>query len=253
MLDMDPCVWVNVRDKARLAPLGSILWVAAALFTFIGSWYLDISISEEILAVAAFGLQLGLKVWIVATVVNRTYDDCHSGAAELVLTTPVGPSHLVRGHLRACWRRFAGLVAAVLATDVLFCWLTLQAQSAGAGLALGFYFVSMVSLVADAWVLAWVSLWSALSSRNRFTALVGSLAVVLAPPWVGCLLAGGAWTALGVLPGRPPPAEYTLWLWLGLVLFWDWGCYRHARRRLSKDFLRAVSSLRCGLAAGLKS
>jgi hypothetical protein len=115
-----------------------------------------------------------------------------SGALELLLATPLEVRDILRGHLLALQRQFAGpiLLVLVLHGMVLVAGLSQMHNTDAEEQTSWALFVLLLggALVGDAITLAWVSLALGLSGRRAGLASLGALARVLFLPWLVALI-----------------------------------------------------------------
>jgi ABC-type Na+ efflux pump permease subunit len=249
LLDLHPIVWLCSRRRLD-APLlwlalaaGAVLWFICAL-RWPEDWF-----DESIYVMTAIAAHVTIKFWIASLAVRQIAEDRRTGALELVLSTPLTHQEIVRGHLRALKRLFAGPIAVVLVMDAVLAIACLYvgdwpgaAFSSDNWLLFFLFLGSMGTLVADAWALGWLGLWFGLT-MNRSNRASGAAIwrVVFLPGivmWFGgtCLAFGGAF---GALNSGGPETFLVLWFILGFVNAVVW--YAFAERRLMEQFRSAAA------------
>lgn len=245
LLDLHPIVWLCSRRRLDAPMLwltlaaGAVLWFGCAL-RWPEDWF-----DESIYVMTAIAAHLTIKFWIASLAVRQIAEDRRTGALELVLSTGLTHQEIVRGHLRALKRLFAGPVAAVLAMDAVFafaCGYQGMPHPSDNWVLFWLFLGSMGTLVADAWALGWLGLWFGLT-MNRSNRASGAAIwrVVFLPGivmWFGgtCLAFGGAF---GALNSGGPETFLVLWFVLSFVNAGVW--YAFAERRLMEQFRAAAA------------
>lgn len=191
-LDINPFYWVASRARGRL--LGVMLALATATGLYAVNFWRRPNAwdSPWDFIWPVFWLQGLLKIWIAFEACRRFVEDRRNGALELVLCTPFTPNEIIRGQWRALIHQFGLPVLCVLLIDaVLACAGALfpQTNTFIAGMREYYLFLLMLAasvavFIADIIALAWLSMWRGLKARHSYTALLWTLAQLLAGPWV---------------------------------------------------------------------
>jgi len=188
-LERNPLLWLGARERLKpvllwaFAGLGSLGWVLwAVLWAGVrgGDW-----LSWGTTIVIAYFLQTPLKWLLASEATHRWVESRQSGAFELLLTTPLTVSEILRGHGLALRHLFLGPSMAVLGTQGLMLWLGsgrgMQESEAG-----WFALVNMVVFLWDLHTLGWVGLWLGLVHRQANRAFMAVVFRVLVVPWLLC-------------------------------------------------------------------
>jgi len=177
-----------------------------------------------------------LKIWLAGEAGWRFSIDRNSGALELVLSTPLKVTEIIRGQAAALFRQFAAPAAVVVLVELLF----LQARRGEESWVL-VWGAGIVMLVADLVTLSWVGMWLGVSHRHHSRALGATIGLVLVLPWVVFALFA---TYLAVASTARPSgwdqdAFIVTWLVIGLMN--DGVLVLWARTRLRERFRVVVT------------
>jgi ABC-type Na+ efflux pump permease subunit len=245
-LEVNPCLWLGARH--RLRPL--VIWGILAVIGlgWMGGWlkWGDDWREMEVLVITLFLMHLGLKLAMASEACQRLGPERRNGTLELLLSTPLTVSEILRGQILVLRRQFGGPVLVVLALDLLVLmsgWFNPGGWTSSGWLWFGV--VGITTFLADMYTLAWVGLWVGLTARHGNRAAGAAVARVLVLPWlvwIGILL-------LVELGSRGPGgtgsgASYlTLWFLIALAnnaVFLVW-----SRVRLKRE-VRTVASEQYG-------
>ncbi|HEX4645320.1 MAG TPA: ABC transporter permease, partial [Verrucomicrobiae bacterium] len=192
LLGTNPVLWLNCRD--RLQPW----YVWGALIVLGGLWFWGYRensrnwLEPGACVVSLYVVNTVLKFWIASEGARHLPNARRSGALELLLATPLEVRDILRGHLLALQRQFAGPILVVLALHgmVLVAGLSQMHNTDTEEQTSWVLFVLLVggALVGDAITLGWVSLALGLSGRRAGLASLGALARVLFLPWLVVLI-----------------------------------------------------------------
>jgi ABC-type Na+ efflux pump permease subunit len=258
-LEINPFYWVASRARGKL--LNVMLILAAVLICYALNFWRRPNEwdSPWDFLWPAFWLQGLLKIWIAFEACRRFVEDRRNGALELVLCTPFTPNEIIRGQWRALFRQFGLPILCVLFIDfVLACAGVAAAQGNTkiGGLKEYHLFllilgVAVIVFIADIFALAWLSMWRGLKARHSYTALLWTLAQLLAGPWVLFYVAFTALMMIVFMPqalraGAAPTTTITKWMeWLPYIMTVLWAVISltiaivsawWARRCLNKHF-----------------
>jgi len=240
LLDQNPVLWLASRNQLKTRLLWSA--VAIALVTWLVWRWLtgpgsDTWSSTFFIAVL---LQAPLK-WLVASEASQRWvHERQTGALELLLTTPLSVSEILRGHGLSLWRLFGVPALAILVVEMV----TLVVADAFSGPQFEMGVLTLVGAVVFVWdlyALAWVGLWMGLSSRKPNQAFLGTGVRILVLPWLVFLV------ALFFTGIQGPMTLPVLWLIVcGLcnLVFQRW-----ARQNL-RELLRDLAPRRFGASVG---
>jgi len=130
-----------------------------------------------------------LKIWFSIEAGRQLSEDRKTGAFELLLVTPLGPQTILRGQWHALVRQFLFPILVVLAVELLFMrrdmqWDSINRNAENAGFPSWLWTTGLFIFLLDLIALGWVSMWTALRSRNANQATAGTLFRLLVLPWV---------------------------------------------------------------------
>jgi ABC-type Na+ efflux pump permease subunit len=188
-------------------------------------------------------LQVFFKIWI-STQSSMTFAaDRDHGALELLFSTPLTTSDLIRGHWLGLRRLFA--VPLVFVTVICLLWTLWTIHSADDSrsqqrqtiLLLCTCGANLVVLCADTWALGWLGLWMGVKSKNAHQASSRTQTRVLVFPWAAAML---SMSLSGRIFDFGEPAASWLFYWLGWSLFFDVKYVRMASRELQRSMRSAA-------------
>jgi ABC-type transport system involved in multi-copper enzyme maturation permease subunit len=225
LLDHNPFLWRASRPESKRIVVWLMLAVIAAFWHWMWRYNRGIWVAgnlfdptADIACLALAGMMI--KLWIAGESGRALSQDRRSGALELLLSTELRPTEIVRGQEAALWRQFAWPIGAVVGANVLCLMFEMQSMSRSGWdkddrLAIicmhaivGFF------LVADSLALSWVGMWHGFIARKPHrSAAFAFLRIVMFPALLFLLLTflfvlgGAGFDAVGVL---------TFWCVLGL-------------------------------------
>ena len=258
LLDINPLFWLGSRARGR----GFGLWAFLAVVGIVWLWawwkFRQDWLNEGIYLSTAALINLALRYWLAGEATRALAEQRKTGALELLLSTPLTVSEILRGHWLALKRQFIGPVLLILVVESLF--MLASAKEAVPDEERMFWFSlwigGMLMFVADLVALYWIGLWHGLTARNPLRAIGASLARVLLVPWIayGAVLLLIVLTQLGTRGYHPSPSwQFFLGLWFGLgigadLLFGTW-----AWQKLTSEFRLAAQEQYGGRAEAWKS
>jgi len=255
LLDINPFYWLAARDRFKFTAVW--LWLGAgALLWFWGllrekRHWLD----EGIYIMTALLAHSSLKCWIAMEASRRLGADRRSGALELLLSTPLRVSEILRGQRIALTRQFGVAVIVVCLVDLLFIALGLdRIRGDGRAFWTGMWLAGIVIFVLDMATLPPVAMWLSLAGRKGTRAGASALVLICCVPW----FVMGAFAALlavldEVLHWNMPNVPALSWLFLAVWFFVSLGldvaAGARARRNLQEK-LRVVATERVARRTG---
>jgi len=191
-LERNPVLWLTARDRWQ----SNVLWAVCLLLTGANITYAAIhgprqtwNSWEGLLNLATMSIYL----WAASQAARFLVEARRSGFLELLLTTPVSLSQLIKGQWRA-WIRLYGVPLIglfVLQYVAAFCGQAVTwgiARFGGVTTPPWPLLVSagsnLLSSVADLLALGWFGLWMGMTSKNTTLATVKTLLFVQIIPWV---------------------------------------------------------------------
>ena len=186
LLDINSFFWLAARDRFKAKLVWVLLATAAVLWLWgwvhEGNQWLD----QGNYIFTAICIHTILKYWFAMEACRRFVEDRRSGAMELLLSTPVRVTDILKGQWQALAQQFLLPVSCMVLIDIVFLiagmderhwkdfdywWLNLC-------------IVGISVFVFDLVTLGWVSMWAGITSQtsNRATAMAVSRVLFL--PWL---------------------------------------------------------------------
>jgi ABC-type transport system involved in cytochrome c biogenesis permease component len=240
LLEVNPYYWLAGRDRLKVLLVWALLGCGALLWLW-GLWRYPSGWKDSVAYVwTALIAHTALKCWVALEACRRFGADRRSGALELVLSTPLKVSEIVRGQSLALFKQFAGPVLVVVFADFVFM-LTEHNESEW----ILVWVAGMSVFVADMITLSWMAMWTGLTLRQANRAAGAALVKVLVLPWLvfGLLMLFvtlGAFSNPSALSGISE-GHFVVLSWMGIALIND-ACFGWwARQRLLRDFRDVVA------------
>ena len=186
LLDWHPFVWMVAKDRRA----GLHVWLGLAVVAGVWVWGFW-EVKDEWLAGlvglwTTFAAGLWLKLRVAALACRHLHEHRRSGALELVLSTPVTPESMVKGHLQGIRHVvFPPLAAVVAAAGLLLVASFGQEQSWSERTEVPVSFAVLLGvLILDLVVLSWGGMWWGLKSSRYIRAYSMTVGSVLLLPWL---------------------------------------------------------------------
>ncbi len=198
LLEINPFYWLASRDRFKVV----IVWLclgAGAVVWFSGllheprDW-----LNEGVYICTALIVHTFLKSWIAMEAPRRIGIDYRSGALELLLSTPLRVSEILRGQWLSLVRQFGAAAVLVCVVDFLFLGLGLK-HSYSAGdrhMWIAVWLAGIAIFVFDVVTIPPVAVWLSLTGRKTSRAGTTSLVLVCCLPW---LIFGGFMAVITIL------------------------------------------------------
>ena len=239
LLDENAFYWLAGRARLKPAHVWTFLGLAGCWWLWghisYGAYWID----EPINIALALMVNTTLKCWIALEAAHRIAEDQKSGALELVLTTPMTTSEIVRGQLLALRRQFLLPALVVIGIEVIFMGFASGHSTRGKGEVLATFVAGSFMLAADMLALSWVGMARALAAKSLNRAILQSIFMILVLPWMAFGLVSilaNLWSTLWSETGWTPGWNFYLGWWFGLGLFTDILFGLLARRQLKRRF-----------------
>ncbi len=246
LLDESPTFWLGSRNRLKPA----IVWGVLGFLGMLWLWGLVENpndwMDEGVHIITGLILTTVLKIWLAIEAAHRFNHDRQSGALELLLSTPLEVSEIIRGQFQALKRQFLWPTMLVLVIHFLF----ILSEKASGGI-VTWWLGAMAMLVADMFAISYIGMWLGLNNRYATRASGATLARVLVLPW---LMIIGFFTFIAVVGrfaswGRFENLFITIWLMAGLGanLFFGlraWHGLQEKLRDLAASRFDAVGSVK---------
>jgi ABC-type Na+ efflux pump permease subunit len=249
LLSVNPITWLSARNRQ---PQRNV-WIALAVIAAGWVWGFAKLGQEWLYAPVAItfaiALHTVLKYAASGEACRRFAEDREIGSLELLLSTPLAVTDILRGQLLALRRAFAGPIVVVLLADLL-----LLTGAIGPGAAATFsssrqevnqlimaFIAGVVVFLADLVTLSWLGMWLGLRETGYTRAWGRALGLVLLLPW--CVFIAMIFTVEALSQWRSGPSfEAVLLWWVFLALandaiFFGWSRMR-LRERLRDEAAR---------------
>ncbi|MFN3409881.1 MAG: ABC transporter permease [Limisphaerales bacterium] len=244
LLAVNPFYWLAARVRAKPALVWAVLALLTVAWLGLWAWQGDDWFHPGWFICTMIGLNTLLKSWFAGEAAAQLAEDRRIGALELLLSTPLSVSDIIRGQGLALRRQFLGPVLFVIALHFVFLAVGLGHReffysSESRGLWVFGCLLLVVVLVADLVTLFYVTLWRALVARNATRASGEALTRVLALPW---LLYAVLMAMIGISGGGGLEAAGLMVVWAMLSLGVDFFFGISAKVKLEEEFrVRAMS------------
>jgi len=222
LLNINAYYWL--AGRARLKPVHVWVFLGCIALWWVIGWLAAgaLWMDESVPVTTALLLNTTLKMWVVIEAGQRLAEDQHAGALELLLSTPLSVTDILRGQWLALRRQFLNPLLAVLALELVLAILMWRRSSDGR--IATFFAAGMLMLVADVFALGWVAMRAALTARNPNRATIAAVVRILVAPWVAASLVWAlvnAWFVLTSDNAWNPSWKVGLGLWFGCGLAAD--------------------------------
>jgi len=244
LLNTNAFYWL--AGRARLKP--TLVWAAFGLLACGWTWglvkYKRDWLNGGVYFITALVLNILIKSWFGSEAGRQLAEDRKHGALELLLSTPLTVSEILRGQRLALQRQFLWPIIAVISVFVIIMIATPRTDDFRGGLEWSSWVMLWLAgtgmLIADLIALYWVGMWQAISSKHPNRAASATVARVLVLPWLAFLLISLA-LSFTVSNQIHEPGNFFLTLWFGLGLAADIGFGGWARHKLLSEFRLAAA------------
>ena len=255
MLNQNPFLWLASRLRYKAA----FVWIGFALIAAGWLWGLAEYRREWLTEpgyyiFTAFCAHVFLRVRLASETPWQLAEERKAGTLELLLSTPLTVSEIVRGHWLALQRQFLAPVMLIVGLDLLALIVPFWAHSwAGwdrteRSVWIAVWLGAAVLMLADAWAFFWVGSWQGLTAKTALRAAANSFGnLFMAPCSFYALFL--LWLVFGFVtrPMRPtwqPGPLVFFWAWILPRLTTDFAAGLYARERLLRQFRLAAQMKR---------
>lgn len=191
MLEQNPYLW-RVRQKQTAAiQVWSALLLLALLWGILQLYVMKID-EVALIVLTLLTAHLAIKLEAAIEACRAIAEDRHTGAMELLLSTPLTPGQITHGQSRAMLYTLAKPVGLVVAIDTicLAIGLRFEFDSGNRDVLIALYFVAVSSLILDVVTASWTGSWLALSAPSAHRAIGGTIfRILFLPVMIFALLA----------------------------------------------------------------
>jgi hypothetical protein len=242
LLDHNPYFWLVARARLKPALVWFVLFLLAAAWACGLVKYGRDWLSTGLYVTTGLILNLLLKGWWAAETCRQVTEDRRTGALELLLTTPLSVTELLRGQLLALLRQFLAPGLVVLLLFLLILFVGLRELYSDQPFWVLLWLSAIILLAADAAALFWVGVWDSVNAKKPQHAATTSAARILAVPWLVVALTGLVLTLTMFVRGNSDVAGYFfLWVLLISSLVTDVAFGAWARHKLLSEFRDAAA------------
>lgn len=190
LLEINPFLWRVARGPFKRASVWLLLLATAVLWWWLrkpfsnGFWDNDIDVFWVL------SVHVALKWWLAADACRYLAEDRRNGSMELLLSTPLTETQIIRGQFLGLWRKFGWPVVTVLLLDVIFLAVALRHPGSDEDYRawIGVYVTCGAFLVMDLIAISWLSMWLGLSGRKPNRAATAAFcAIVVLPTVIFCV------------------------------------------------------------------
>ncbi|MDB6067712.1 MAG: hypothetical protein JWR26_3920 [Pedosphaera sp.] len=241
LLDINAFFWL--AGRARLKPVH--VWLTLAILACFWIWgaveHGSDWLSAPTYVLTAIILNTILKLWIASESGRRLGEDRRIGALELLLSTPLTVSDILRGQVLALKRQFFPPLVTVICVECIFLLASLHGKSADIDSVPAYvasWVAGIIMLAADVLALVSVGMWVSLTAKNPNRATGVTIVRVLILPlglW-GALLVFATLFEPTLFSGSETGWKLTLGSWFGLGIAADLVFGISSWRRLQTEF-----------------
>lgn len=220
LLNVNAFYWL--ASRARLKTVHVWVFLGCLGLWWVVGWIVEgaLWLDEAVPVMTALLMNTTLKMWVVIEAGQRLAEDQKAGALELLLSTPLSVSDILRGQWLALRRQFLRPLITVLVLEMVL--MLMMSQRPSNGETPTIWLAGMFMLVADILALSWVVMRAALTAKNPNRAtMTAILRIFVVPSIVGGLVWAtvNAWYVLTSDKSWDPSWQVGLglWFWPGLA------------------------------------
>ena len=204
-----------------------------------------------------YGFHLVYKCLMAVEASRRFGEDRQSGALELLLTTSLSPSEIIRDQKQAVWASFRWLRRLLVGVNLLFVCLAASVKDNSGFHLYSFFCVMLIGglvlLYFDTFALTRAGMWAALTAKRPSRAVLSALRRVMLLPWLASLPM--PWILAMIFISSEGKLAIVWGLWIGLGVVVDLVVGISAGSNLRRHFRAAAAGVhsRRGLTAAVRS
>lgn len=167
LLDVGSIYWLCARDRLKSAQVWLVLGLFAVGWTFFAFKFKQDWFSPEIYIFTAVLLHIMIKLWVASECGYQFAKDKHSGAMELLMSTPLEVRDFKRGQFRALLKQFGYPILAIFLLDCLFFVLGFKHMNTPE---IDEWFwtclIGVITLFSDLYAIYWLGMWKSVNVKN---------------------------------------------------------------------------------------
>ncbi|MSU63622.1 MAG: ABC transporter permease [Pedosphaera sp.] len=251
LLARNAFLWLASRD--RLRPAGTWLLLAGVVATMAGLW-ISLRPDLELIPTCLITLVIFhtiLKLEFSSVAARGLAEERHAGTLELILSTPLQVTEIVRGQWLALLRHFTGPVLVTVLGQIAVIGLLSAGENGSnsifpkdlsqAQYSMLLFVAVTIILVADLFALGCLGMWTALNTRLPAHAPGYALMAVVFLPWLILMLGFSA----GAIARPVWLNDFRFWMfiliWFTLGVINDLAIAFWARRKVLQEFRIAAT------------
>ncbi len=237
LLDRNAYYWLTSRRHWKPA----VAWFALVVMAAIWAWgwhrFKSDWTNEGTYFMTGIILNFIIRVAFASEASRQLAEDHHNGALELLLSTPLTVSEILRGQYLSLRRIFLGPLVFILLIETVLFIATIKTQyGSDRSMWICLWLGMIVMTLIDLGALFWVSQWMGLTARQPNRASANSLALVFFPPWALLALIGMA--SVTSHTGGGWETFFSMWCLFGLINDFVVGAW--AQMKLREEFRTAA-------------
>lgn len=243
LLEINPFLWLAARARFK----GLAVWAALGLIAC--GWFWGLAkfrrdwLNEGVYIATALAINVLLRFLFASETARQLAEERRAGTLELLLSTPLRVTDILRGQFLALMRQFFGPLMVTLAVETIFMFAVLSDNlHVDRSFWMCLWIGGMIMVLADLVALYWVCQWQALTAKNPARAAANSLAFIGVMPW-GLYALILVFLAVGSMGrfNRPEPGwKFFLGWWFALGVGVDILFGTMARHKLLTQFREAA-------------
>jgi ABC-type transport system involved in multi-copper enzyme maturation permease subunit len=263
LLDINAFYWLAAHRRFKQF----WLWVAFASVGALWVWGYEENKNEWVgvpnYFLTCFCLNSFLKAFFASESVRRLGEDRKTGSLELLLSTSLTVSDIIKGQLLALRRHFVLPLIFVLTVETVYFFIAVHSESTSAddmGSIVAYAMAMMILLIADIAAMAFVGMWNGLTAANPARAAGMTFRKVVFYPVAATFIISALVSVMILVPmsrmGSSGPGSGFNPAWVCLALYFipsiiaDIGFGTRALNSLNTQFRHAATQRYAGAGSG---